>query len=93
MRAVRILHLSDFHLTKLPGPNAEGIDPREALRLMLTACAHVDAVDMVVVSGDIADDGSSDAYAARDPRRGSIAYELDAGELAEMIADQGPPAP
>jgi 3',5'-cyclic-AMP phosphodiesterase len=60
---VRILHLSDFHLEKVHGPNPDGVDPRESLRRMLADSAHVEAIDLVVVSGDIADDGSPEAYA------------------------------
>jgi Icc protein len=60
---VRILHLSDLHLEKVDRPNADGIDPREALRRMLADCSQLEALDVVVVSGDIADDGSSEAYA------------------------------
>ena len=61
---MRILHLSDFHLDRVDAPNADGIDARGSLRRMLEACAHVEAIDPVVVSGDIADDGSAEAYAA-----------------------------
>jgi 3',5'-cyclic AMP phosphodiesterase CpdA len=60
---VRILHLSDFHLEQADRPNADGIDPRGALRQMLADCARLDPIDLVVVSGDIADDGSPEAYA------------------------------
>jgi 3',5'-cyclic-AMP phosphodiesterase len=60
---VRILHLSDFHLDKVDGPNADGIDARGSLRRMLEDCAHLEAIDLVVVSGDMADDGSPEAYA------------------------------
>jgi 3',5'-cyclic AMP phosphodiesterase CpdA len=60
---VRVLHLSDFHLEQADRPNADGIDPRAALRRMLADCAQLEAIDLVVVSGDIADDGSPEAYA------------------------------
>jgi 3',5'-cyclic AMP phosphodiesterase CpdA len=60
---VRVLQLSDFHLEKAAGPNPDGVDPREALRRMLADCAQLEAIDVVVVSGDVADDGSPEAYA------------------------------
>jgi 3',5'-cyclic AMP phosphodiesterase CpdA len=60
---VRILHLSDFHLLQEHGPNPDGVDPRDALRRMLADCAAVEGIGLVVVSGDIADDGSPEAYA------------------------------
>src|SRR5215213_8441392 len=60
---MRILHLSDFHVEQAEGPNADGIDARESLRRMLVDCAHLEGIDLVVVSGDIADDGSAKSYA------------------------------
>jgi 3',5'-cyclic AMP phosphodiesterase CpdA len=60
---VRILQLSDFHLAKADGPTPAGIDARGSLRRMLEDCAHLEAIDVVVVSGDVADDGSPEAYA------------------------------
>ncbi|MEV6846653.1 metallophosphoesterase [Actinoplanes sp. NPDC051411] len=60
---MRILHLSDTHITAAPGPNRDGIDPRESLRQMLHDCAELADLDAVVVSGDVADDGSAEAYA------------------------------
>jgi 3',5'-cyclic-AMP phosphodiesterase len=60
---MRILHLSDTHITAAPGPNQDGIDPRESLRRMLHDCGELPDIDAVVVSGDVADDGSAEAYA------------------------------
>lgn len=59
---MRILHLSDTHLTRAPGPNGQGIDTRESLRRILRDCREIPGVDVVVVTGDIADDGSREAY-------------------------------
>lgn len=59
----RILHLSDFHLRRLLGADDDGVDARAALAQMLQDCQHVEAVDLVVVSGDVADDGSEQSYA------------------------------
>jgi 3',5'-cyclic-AMP phosphodiesterase len=65
---MRILHLSDMHLTGAPGPNRDGVDPRESLRLILRDCYEIPDITLVVVTGDISDDGSlqsyKDAYAA-----------------------------
>lgn len=59
---MRILHLSDTHLIPEPGPGRHGIDPGESLRLMLRDCADVTGLDAVLVTGDVADDGSVKAY-------------------------------
>lgn len=60
---MRILHLSDFHLPRLPGVDADGVDARATLTQMLQDCQHLEDVDLVVVSGDVADDGSQPGYA------------------------------
>ena len=54
---MRILHLSDPHVTREPGLG------HEALRLILADCARLPGLDAVVVTGDLADDGSPEAYA------------------------------
>ncbi|GAA2691193.1 metallophosphoesterase [Actinoplanes palleronii] len=59
---MRILHLSDTHVTAAAGVNRDGIDAREALRGMLLDCAEVPGLDVVLVTGDVADDGSVTAY-------------------------------
>ena len=58
---VRLLHLSDLHLSSSRGVD-EGVDPDRSLALVLDACAHLDGLSAVVVTGDIADDGSTQAY-------------------------------
>ena len=60
---MRILHLSDSHLDRIDEPNAYGVNSRASLRQMLEDCRHVRGIDLVLVSGDIADDGSREAYA------------------------------
>lgn len=59
---MRILHLSDTHIQRAPGPNRHGVDPTASLRLMLDALKHLRDVDVVLVTGDVADDGSVEAY-------------------------------
>ena len=66
---MRILHLSDTHLTRDPGP------AHEALRLLLADCARLDGLDAVVVTGDLADDGSGEAYAEIRARIGGFARD------------------
>jgi len=59
---MRILHLSDTHLDRVDGPNGYGVNARESLRRILHDCRDVRNIDVIVVSGDIADDGSREAY-------------------------------
>ena len=63
---MRILHLSDCHLPRDDGPDADGVDARATLEQLLHDCRHLPGVDLVVVSGDVADDGSPEGY--RDAR-------------------------
>ncbi|MGX1480738.1 UNVERIFIED_CONTAM: Icc protein [Streptomyces canus] len=59
---MRILHLSDTHLDRAGGPDADGADGTAALRLLLDELQYLDDLDAVVVTGDVADDGSREAY-------------------------------
>jgi 3',5'-cyclic AMP phosphodiesterase CpdA len=61
--AHRILHLSDTHVTAT-GFDAGGVDAAASLRRILFDARHLDGLDLVMVSGDIADDGSAAGYAA-----------------------------
>ncbi|MFD1538450.1 metallophosphoesterase family protein [Nonomuraea guangzhouensis] len=75
---MRILHLSDTHLDRSGAPNAFGVDATQSLRGLLADLRHVRDVDAIVISGDIADDGSPEAYiAVRDLVR-EFALERDA---------------
>lgn len=56
---MRLLHLSDLHLTA-----AGDDDAQHALDGLLHDCRHLAGLGLVVVSGDLADDGSPAAYAA-----------------------------
>jgi Icc protein len=58
----RLLHLSDTHLVG-PGSRSEypDIDPEARLVAVLAAAADTGPFDAVVVTGDIADDGSREA--------------------------------
>lgn len=59
---MRIMHLSDTHLDAVDGPNQWGFNASDSLRAILRDLRHVKDVDLVVVSGDVADDGSVAAY-------------------------------
>ena len=59
---MRILHLSDTHLTQMTGPDGDGVDTRQSLRRILHDCRELPGLDAVVVTGDVADDGSREAY-------------------------------
>ncbi|MHC3469149.1 metallophosphoesterase family protein [Streptomyces sp. 7R007] len=56
---MRILHLSDTHVERT---DARGAHATDSLRLMLAELRYQQGVDAVVVTGDIADDGSVEAY-------------------------------
>lgn len=55
----RLLHLSDTHVSA-HGTDADGVDAEGSLRRMLADAALVPDLDAVVVSGDVADDGSAE---------------------------------
>ena len=61
---MRILHLSDTHLERTDAPNKHGVNATDSLRLMLAELRHLRGVDAIVVTGDLADDGAVEAYAA-----------------------------
>ncbi|HEY3686909.1 MAG TPA: metallophosphoesterase [Streptosporangiaceae bacterium] len=70
----RILHLSDTHLTP-SGIDMDGVDAAASLERILYDARHVPGLDLVVVSGDIADDGSRGGYRAVRERVGTFASE------------------
>jgi 3',5'-cyclic-AMP phosphodiesterase len=59
---MRILHLSDTHLDRLGRPDDDGGDGTAALRRLLGELGHLEGLGAVVVTGDVADDGSREAY-------------------------------
>ncbi|KUL27230.1 metallophosphoesterase [Streptomyces regalis] len=75
---MRILHLSDTHIERTDGPNKYGVNATDSLRLMLAELRHQRDVDAVVVTGDIADDGSVEAYTAVRELVGGFAQRLGA---------------
>lgn len=70
----RILHLSDTHVSA-SGADEDGVDAVAALERLLHDLRHVPDLDLVVVSGDIADDGSVGGCTAVRDRVGAFAAE------------------
>lgn len=59
---MKILHLSDTHLAEGGKRHATGVDATEALQGLLVDLEPLRDIDAVVVTGDVADDGSVEAY-------------------------------
>jgi 3',5'-cyclic-AMP phosphodiesterase len=70
--AHRVLHLSDTHLTA-SGYDEDGVDALGALDQLLHDCRHLTGLDLVVVTGDVADDGSTEGCALVRDRVGRFA--------------------
>ncbi|WP_375492940.1 metallophosphoesterase family protein [uncultured Jatrophihabitans sp.] len=70
----RLLHLSDTHATAT-GLDEDGVDAVRALEQVLHDARHVPELDAVVVSGDVADDGSVAGCVAVRERVGRFAAE------------------
>jgi 3',5'-cyclic-AMP phosphodiesterase len=77
---VRILHLSDCHLSRREGADAQGLDARATLSGLLRDCSGIDGLDLVVVSGDVADDGSQEGYASALGLIGEFARDRGIGQ-------------
>lgn len=58
-RTYRVLHLSDTHVGA-SGWDEDGVDAVASLRQVLADSRLIPAVDVVVVTGDVADDGSEE---------------------------------
>ncbi len=59
---MQILHLSDTHRDPSGGPDTDGADGTAALRRLPAELDHLHDLDAIVVTGDVADDGSREAY-------------------------------
>ncbi|MEW2046859.1 metallophosphoesterase [Streptomyces sp. NPDC005476] len=75
---MRILHLSDTHIGRVDGPEGGRVDAADSLRFLLGELRHQRDVDAVVVTGDLADDGSVEAYTTVRKLIGGFARSLDA---------------
>ncbi|WP_308466440.1 metallophosphoesterase [Rathayibacter soli] len=63
-QALRILHISDSHLSGDGSLHYGLVDTRAALQRVLDRAGELDAIDAVVASGDLSDDGSEASYRA-----------------------------
>ncbi|MGL3150994.1 metallophosphoesterase family protein [Microbacterium sp. A82] len=61
MSSLRILHLSDTHFAGDGGRHYGVVDTREHLQRALSHVGHL-LFDLVVISGDVSDDGSEESY-------------------------------
>jgi 3',5'-cyclic AMP phosphodiesterase CpdA len=59
---LRILHLSDTHLLGDVAGRHNGVDTTRALDRVLARAADVEGIGLVVVSGDLSEDGSPASY-------------------------------
>ncbi|MEU0412372.1 metallophosphoesterase [Streptomyces griseorubiginosus] len=75
---MRILQLSDTHIERTDAPNRNGVNATGSLRLMLAELRHLRDVDAIVVTGDIANAGDVEAYAAVRELVGEFARPLEA---------------
>ncbi|MFF1439943.1 metallophosphoesterase family protein [Streptomyces sp. NPDC058295] len=75
---MRILHLSDTHIGRVDGPDGRRVDAADSLRLLLGELRRLRDVDAVVVTGDLADDGSVEAYTTVRELIGGFARSLGA---------------
>lgn len=71
---MRILHLSDTHVSAA-GADEDGVDAVGSLERILADLRHVADVDLILVTGDVADDGSSAGCATVRDRVGAFAAE------------------
>lgn len=78
---MRVLHLSDLHLPRAAGPDTHGLDAREELTRLLHDCRRIGGIDVVVVSGDVADDGSVEGYADALALVGAFAEQRSAAQV------------
>ncbi|MEN0101970.1 MAG: metallophosphoesterase, partial [Curtobacterium sp.] len=67
---LRVLHLSDTHLTGDGALHQGTVDTSAALDALLERLDVVEGVGLVVVSGDVSEDGSPESYAALLERAG-----------------------
>lgn len=70
---LRVLHLSDTHLTGDGALHQGTVDTTAALDAVLALVDDVPGVGLVVVSGDVSEDGSAESYAAVRDRVGGWA--------------------
>ena len=79
---LRVLHLSDTHLTGDGALHQGSVDTTAALEHVLARADGVPGVGLVVVSGDVSEDGSPESYAAVLERVGGWAERHGAAFVA-----------
>lgn len=73
--SIRLIQLTDCHLGSAPGSRLVGMDTDASLQSVL-ALVKDDDIDVLVASGDLADDGDAAAYARLVPLLETLAPEL-----------------
>ncbi|WXF90471.1 metallophosphoesterase [Curtobacterium flaccumfaciens pv. flaccumfaciens] len=79
---LRILHLSDTHLTGDGALHQGAVDTTAALERLLAHVDEVPGIGLVVVSGDVSEDGSPESYATVRDRVGGWAGRHGAAVVA-----------
>ncbi len=79
---LRVLHLSDTHLTGDGALHQGSVDTTAALESVLARVDGVPGIGLVVVSGDVSEDGSPESYAAVLERVGGWAERHGAALVA-----------
>ncbi|MDO3699490.1 metallophosphoesterase, partial [Curtobacterium flaccumfaciens] len=79
---LRILHLSDTHLTGDGALHQGAVDTTAALERLLAHVDQVPGIGLVVVSGDVSEDGTPESYATVRDRVGVWAERHGAAFVA-----------
>ncbi|SDQ65360.1 Calcineurin-like phosphoesterase [Curtobacterium sp. UNCCL20] len=79
---LRVLHLSDTHLTGDGALHQGSVDTTAALEGVLARVDSIPGVGLVVVSGDVSEDGSAESYAVVRDRVGGWAERHGAALVA-----------
>ncbi|WP_394938519.1 metallophosphoesterase [Psychromicrobium sp. YIM B11713] len=90
MSTLNILHLSDTHLLAR-GLHSGVVDARDALLHALRGLLAVDTLDLLVISGDVSDDGSVASYQAVRELATDYAHHRGAQVLYAMGNHDGRP--
>ncbi|WP_298228722.1 metallophosphoesterase [Gryllotalpicola sp.] len=89
---MRILHLSDTHFFASPDERHYGrVDVRAALDDVLARADDLGAIDVVVLSGDLSDDGTAESYRALQAAIEPWARRLGAREVVYAYGNHDGP--
>ena len=67
-----LLQLTDTHIAAAPGIRLAGVDTRDSLTHVLSAATARGEADLMLLTGDLSDDGSESAYRALDQQLAGI---------------------